>query len=74
MERASISKPKIPAASSHRTLLFLAPQPLDVQTGRPAIQRLFIANRGEIACRVIATCKKLQIQTVVAYVKEYAYT
>lgn len=54
-----------------RPPLFVAPQPASLETGLPAIRKVFIANRGEIACRVIATCRMFQIQTVVVYVREY---
>ncbi|KAH7176867.1 carbamoyl-phosphate synthase L chain, ATP binding domain-containing protein [Dactylonectria macrodidyma] len=59
-------------AFSQREPLFLAPQPVDASTGRLVIQKVLIANRGEIACRVIATCRKLQIRTVLIYVQEDA--
>jgi len=55
--------------SSQRPPLFVA-QPLLRNDGQPKIQRVFIANRGEIACRVIATCRKLNLTSIAIYVQE----
>ena len=57
-------------ACPSRPDLFVAPLPINPQTGLPVIRKVFIANRGEIACRVIATCRKLNVQTALLYVEE----
>jgi hypothetical protein len=49
--------------------LYVAQIPQD-EHGQPRIRRILIANRGEIACRVIATCKKLNIVAISIYVDE----
>lgn len=36
------------------------------------IQRLLIANRGEIACRIVATCRAMGIQTVTLHAEDDA--
>ncbi|KPM37509.1 Methylcrotonoyl-CoA carboxylase subunit alpha, mitochondrial [Neonectria ditissima] len=53
-----------------RQPLFVAPIPIDAATGLPVIRKILIANRGEIACRIIATCQKLNVQTALIYVQE----
>lgn len=35
--------------------------------GAPLFDKILIANRGEIACRVMKTCKKMGIKTVAIY-------
>jgi hypothetical protein len=49
--------------------LFIAPVPLD-DNGQPRIRRVLITNRGEIACRIIATCRKLNVVAIAIYVEE----
>ncbi|KND87608.1 Methylcrotonoyl-CoA carboxylase subunit alpha, mitochondrial [Tolypocladium ophioglossoides CBS 100239] len=71
--KATASEPAPVTAStmSEPPPLFVAPLPLD-STGSPRLRRLLIANRGEIACRVIETCRKLNITSIAVYVDEDA--
>lgn len=61
--------PKGTDVSVLRKPLFVAEPPLG-KDGRPIIRKVLIANRGEIACRIIQTCRKLNIASVAVYVDE----
>lgn len=49
--------------------LFVAPL-LPGSKGKPGLSRLLIANRGEIACRIIESCRKLNVTSIAIYVDE----
>ncbi|KAK5731366.1 hypothetical protein LTR15_001306 [Elasticomyces elasticus] len=49
--------------------LYVTPLPLGPD-GLPRIRRVLITNRGEIACRVIGSCRKLDITAIAVYVDE----
>jgi acetyl/propionyl-CoA carboxylase alpha subunit len=59
------------SAAPLRPPLFAAQLPPSTP-GKRRIERVCIANRGEIACRIIATCRKLSLISIAIYVDEDA--
>lgn len=49
--------------------IFVAP-PVYRPDGTLVLGRVLVANRGEIACRIIRTCKQLFITTVAVFANE----
>ena len=59
------------SATAQRPPLFLA-HPPPRKPGQPHLGRVLIANRGEIACRIAATCRELNLTSIAVYVNEDA--
>lgn len=63
------AKPEQSSATPARPPLFVAQLPIS-DDGQKPIQRVLIANRGEIACRIIETCRKLDLTSIAIYAQE----
>lgn len=69
--KAPVDRVYTSSVTQARPPLFVAQLPA-AKTGGRHVKRVLITNRGEIACRIIATCKKLNLTSIAIYAEEDA--